>query len=167
MATVEEPRDWITNFHDVYMNANLMRTRMMAEPLEAKPEDSELALIQQRFRLERIWHCFLYVTIEAWKAAADDQRQLFLSSAEPEDIQQVDRLLRAGDDLGYLDHLRSIRDYMCHRDKREYWDSGRIAVVVPGMFQWALKLDRAISSMVLSALRTLQSHESQSPSPSQ
>ncbi len=48
---------------------------------------------------------------------------------------------------------------MCHRDKRDYWDDGRIAVAEPGMFQWALALDRAFSKMMLTAVPRLQSEE--------
>ena len=158
MATAEEPREWIANFHDVYLNANLMRTRMMKEPIEADPEHPAAITIQPRFRLERMWHCFLYVTIEAWRSANYDQRQMVRDVSGPE-LELVDKLLCLGDDSGHLAHLRSTRDYMCHRDKREYWDSGRIAVATPGMFQWALTLDRAFSSMMLTAVRALQHQE--------
>lgn len=159
MATREEPREWVLNLHDAYMNANLVRNKMQEEPVERDPESPELASITPRFRLERMWHTFLYVVVEAWRAATGDQRSL-VQGVVPDDVEQVERLLRAGDDLGCVDHLRSTRDYMCHRDRREYWDSGRIAVAMPGMFQWALALDRAFAAMTLKALQELQSNES-------
>ena len=159
MATPEEPREWVSNLHDAYMNANLVRDKMQAEPVERDPDAPELAFITPRFRLERMWHTFLYVVVEAWRSATSDQKSL-VQAVVPDEFEQVERLLRAGDDLGCLEHLRSTRDYMCHRDRREYWDRGRMAVAVPGMFHWALALDRAFAAMTLKALQGLQSSES-------
>lgn len=159
MATTEEPREWLLNLQDAYMNANLVRNKMQAEPVERDPDVPESALVTPRFRFERMWHTFLYVVVEAWRSATGAQRSL-VQGVVPDDVEQVERLLRAGDDLGCLDHLRSTRDYMCHRDRREYWDSGRIAVATPGMFRWALALDRSFAAVTLNALTGLQSSES-------
>lgn len=131
---------------------------MMKEPLDPDREDPASALVQERFRLERMWHCFLYVTVEAWRSATEEQKQILRGVAASE-VRLVEDLLHLGDASGHMDRLRSTRDYMCHRDKREYWDAGRVAVVEPGMFHWALDLDRALSAMTLAALGRLQTAE--------
>ena len=47
-------------------------------------------LIAPRFRFERLWHTFLYVVVEAWRPATDDQRKL-VRGVVPDDVERVDR----------------------------------------------------------------------------
>ena len=154
MATSEFPRLWLSNFHDVYMNSNLLRELMRKEPIPPRTERPEAMLIHRRFRFERLWQCFLFVCVEAWESATEEQRSYVRALAENE-IDQVESLISIGKQAGKIEHLRSVRNYMCHRDKREYWDDGRLAVVHPGMLEWTSALDSAFSSMILTALKQL------------
>ena len=154
MATDEFPRLWLSNFHDVYMNSDLLHELMRKEPLPPRTEPPELMLIHRRFRFERLWQCFLFVCIEAWESSTEEQRSFVRKLAES-DFDQVQDLISIGKQEGKIEHLRAVRNYMCHRDKREYWDDGRVAVVHPGMLEWTSALDGAFSSMILAALKNL------------
>ena len=52
---------------------------------------------------------------------------------------------------GDLAKMRDVRNYMCHRDKREYWNQGRLAVV--NMMQTNQELHDLFGNTLLHALR--------------
>lgn len=151
MATEDAPPMWIANLHDAYMTANLMRTLMLREPIE---QDAESFMVSPRGRLERAWYRDLYVTVEAWLAGTEGQQSAVRKAARDE-VAQLESLIEQGRSNGSLDRLRDVRDYMCHRDRREYWDKGRSAVAGEGMLGWATELDSAFEQTTLAALRSV------------
>ena len=112
------------NLHDVFMNASLCRSKMLHAPLPGStPEEFTLS---DRGRFERMWITSLFVLVEAWRASAMASGKAYIRSITP--IDQIDKLIEQGKTDGSLTKMRNVRDYMCHRDKREYWDAGRTDV---------------------------------------
>lgn len=143
--TVVDFDEWLSNVHDVFMNAQLMRTLMDNEPVV---EGAEEFMISRRGRLERAAMRDLYVLIEAFKETPPryigELRRLV-----PEEVQQVMSLLEDHDRVAAL---REVRDYMSHRDVRRYFDIGRLAVAVVGPV-WYRTVESAFAKMLLLALR--------------
>ena len=63
---------------------------------------------------------------------AAERHQRFRSWG-PEPYDALVALLRRRDAQEVVHHLHVTRDYMSHRDRREYWDDGRIAPVRAGL----------------------------------
>lgn len=137
--------EWLSNVHDVFMNAQLMRTLMDEEPVV---QGAEAFMTSRRGRLERAAMRDLYVLIEAYEAAPpqylDELRRL-----GPEEFGAVGSLL---EDRERVAALRHVRDYMSHRDARRYFDIGRLAVAVVGP-AWYRTVESAFARMLLDALR--------------
>ncbi|MBN1362339.1 MAG: hypothetical protein JW993_17220 [Sedimentisphaerales bacterium] len=113
------------NLHDVFLNATVCRSNMLKAPIV---EDVEAFLASDRGRLERVWVMFLYVLIEAWRSRAMRATKSYMVARAPDFVQNIDRLIAEGEKNGNIERMRSIRDYMCHRDRRRYWDAGRVDV---------------------------------------
>jgi hypothetical protein len=150
--------EWLSNVHDVFMNAQLMRTLMDDEPVVAGAEEF---MISRRGRLERAAMRDLYVLIEAFRASPpryiDQMRRLV-----PDDLQAVMSVL---EDEKRVDSLRQVRDYMCHRDVRRYYDVGRLAVAFVGP-AWYRNVESAFAKMLLLAMRAARAErEAGRPSP--
>lgn len=143
--TVVDFDEWLSNVHDVFMNAQLMRTLMDNEPVV---DGAEEFMTSRRGRLERAAMRDLYVLIEALRAAppryVEELRRLV-----PEELPVVMSLL---EDQDRVDALRQVRDYMSHRDVRRYLDIGRLGVAVVGPV-WYRTIESAFSRMLLLALR--------------
>jgi hypothetical protein len=137
--------EWLSNVHDVFMNAQLMRTLMDEEPVIADPEEF---MVSRRGRLERAAMRDLYVLVEAFEVAPlpylEELRRLV-----PEEVEAVGKAL---EDRKRVDALRQVRDYMSHRDVRQYFDVGRLAVAVVGPV-WYRTVESAFAKMLLQALR--------------
>jgi hypothetical protein len=150
--------EWLSNIHDVFMNAQLMRTLMDSEPVA---EGVEEFMTSRRGRLERAAMRDLYVLVEAFRASPpryiEELRRLM-----PEDLQAVVSLLQ---DQKRVDALRHVRDYMSHRDVRRYYDIGRLGVAVVGPV-WHRNVESAFAKMLLLALRAARAErEAGRPSP--
>jgi hypothetical protein len=50
--------------------------------------------------------------------------------------------------------MREVRHYMAHRDKREYWDAGRTALV--GLMAFHNRLHEAFSEVFLSSIAEMR-----------
>ena len=122
MTTSEAAGMWLGNLHDCYLTASLMRTSMEQAPLVG-PDAFDFTL-SDRGRFERCWHRDLYVLVEAWKARSAEMHEKYRAWAPPEFDVLVD-LLSSPEVVAAMPHLRATRDYMSHRDRREYWDVGR------------------------------------------
>ncbi|MBA7514789.1 hypothetical protein ES705_06824 [subsurface metagenome] len=114
------------NLHDVFMNASLCYSHMNKYPVK---DDAEEFIISRRGRFERLWITFLFVLIEAWQSKSMSSTRDYIASFVSEDVAEVERLIQKAEEDSSLTKIRAVRDYMCHRDRREYWDEGRIAVV--------------------------------------
>lgn len=137
--------EWLGNIHDVFMNAQLMRTLMDDEPVV---QGAEEFMVSRRGRLERAAMRDLYVLIEAFHKSPpeylDELRRL-----TPRDLEVVTLLLG---DSERVAALRQVRDYMSHRDVRRYYDIGRLAVTVVGP-KWYRDVESAFARMILRAMR--------------
>ncbi|WP_167882509.1 hypothetical protein [Leptospira meyeri] len=116
-------KDNYLNLHDVFLNASLQRSMMIKSPIV--PND--INLITDHFRFERTWLMFLYVLYEAWEAPMNKSFRLHLyNTLKLTDLQITLSDLRKKKKVL---KLKNLRDYMAHRDKREYWDIGRTDIL--------------------------------------
>jgi len=136
----------IANLHDVFLNASLLRKMMHEAPVET---DVFVFIISARARFERVWAAFLYVLIECWRS--DSMRPVIEHIGKVTELSQLNSVLQEGDLTGAIERLREVRHYMCHRDRREYWDEGRMGVV--GQLEYNERLHTAFSVVLLEALR--------------
>lgn len=146
MGNASENAMAFMNLHDVFLNATLCRSRMMRSPIS---KGSEEFTMSDRGRLERMWVTFLYVLIEAWRSPIGGMAKSYMGSKT--DLNAVEELISKGENDGSISKMRNVRDYMCHRDKREYWDAGRIDVA--GQLTYHEALHRAFSDVFLEAFK--------------
>lgn len=157
-AVVVDFDEWLSNVHDVFMNAQLMRTLMDNEPVI---DGAEEFMVSRRGRLERAAMRDLYVLIEAFKASPNAYLEE-LHRIVPAELRAVRALLL---DQDRLTALRQIRDYMSHRDVRRYYDTGRIAVAQVGT-DWYSDVESAFAEMLFRALQVAQADRAAgNPSP--
>jgi len=64
---------------------------------------------------------------------------------------RVEEILAEGEASGAIKSLRAVRDYMCHRDRREYWNAGRMAPA--GNLEFNMRLHDEFSRVLLAAMR--------------
>lgn len=95
----------------------------MHSPVQGGAEEFTMS---DRGRFERMWITFLYVLIEAWRSPIGSMAKCYMESKT--DISEIDDIISKGNKDGSIKKMRNVRDYMSHRDKREYWDTGRIDV---------------------------------------
>ena len=140
------------NLHDVFMNASLCMSKMLKAPLTGNTPEEFTA--SDRGRFERMWITSLYVLVEAWRAEAMSPGKVYIESITP--IDQIDSLIEQAKNDDSLTKMRKVRDYMCHRDKREYWDPGRTDVAGQLLFHKALH--NAFSQVFLSVRNDYKNH---------
>jgi cytidylate kinase len=137
------------NLHDVFMSASLQRKFMDLSPVATDPVDFS---ISDRGRFERAWVTFLYVLVESWRSGKMEPVRRYIAHRTP--IDRIEALLRRADADGSLKRMRDLRDYMVHRDRREYWDEGRWAPI--GQLAFHEELHSAFSEMFLAVFRSLR-----------
>ena len=130
------------NLHDVFLNASLCRSKMMHAPIAKGAGEFTLS---DRGRFERMWVTFLYVLIEAWRSSIGAMAKSYIGSKT--DLSEVEEIISKGKNDGSISKMRNVRDYMCHRDKREYWDAGRIDVA--GQLEYHESLHRKFGEAFL------------------
>ena len=123
MGNPSEDAKAFMNLHDVFLNASLCRSKMMQSPVKNSAEEFTMS---DRGRFERMWITFLYVLIEAWLSPIGAMAKSYMGSKT--DLSEVDDIISKGKEDGCISKMRNVRDYMSHRDKRDYWDAGRIDV---------------------------------------
>lgn len=136
----------LMNLHDVFLNASLQRRCMESAPLVEDVRDFHFS---DRARFERVWITFLYVLVEAWRSRQMEPVRKHLSKIL--NCAELDSMISQLDSKSDLAKMRDVRNYMCHRDKREYWDQGRVAVV--NMLHKHQELHDLFGKMLLQALR--------------
>jgi hypothetical protein len=147
----KEIKSGLLNLHDAFLNAALMEREKWAAPLDSDPEKFH---ISDHGRFERMWVTFLYVLVESWNSS-----QMTAVRAHVESIVSTSELtsvLDAGRVDGSLAKMRDTRHYMCHRDQREYWDDGRLAVC--GQLEYHVKLHAAFSRVLLTAVKAASTY---------
>src|SRR5437870_4126849 len=120
-------REGIANLHDVFLNASVLRDRMLASPVEYDPQNLFFHLVTDRFRLERLWMMELYVLVEAWRSRLMAPVRARLASAI--DLSELESVLEQCTRDNTILGMRQVRDYMVHRDRKRYWDLGRTAQI--------------------------------------
>lgn len=140
------------NLHDVFLNASLMKNNMDSAPIDFAIERSaEIFLSSDRGRFERIWVAFLYVLIEAWDS--ENMKTVRDYVASKISIDALTRLIKQGRKDGSLRKMENTRHYIAHRDRRDYWDTGRLAVL--GQLEYHVKLHNAFSKILLVAMKEM------------
>jgi len=136
------------NLHDIFLNATLCHSNMLHAPII---KDAQAFTASDRGRFERMWITFLYVLIEAWSSPLMTGARSIISSSAS--VSKIDHLIREGKADGRLSKMRNVRDYTCHRDRREYWDAGRTDVA--GQLDYHNKLYHAFSEAFLDTFEKL------------
>jgi hypothetical protein len=142
----------LMNLHDAFLNASLLKDRMDKSPLI---NDVNIFDVTDRARFERMWVASLSVLIEAWNSSKMRRVREYVTSKVR--IDELTTLLRQGRKDGSLNRMRETRHYMFHRDKRKYWDDGRLGVC--GQLEFHLKVHRAFSRILLIAFSELEKEE--------
>lgn len=153
-----DTKEWLLNLHDVYLNASAQHEAMRKSPVVP---DIDEGIASDRFRYERAWIMFLYVLVEAWRA--DGASSLRQTAGTAKAFPALEATLCEGDSCGLIKGMRNTRDYMCHRDRREYWDAGRVAPF--GNLEFHTRLHMAFGNLLLELLGAAASTTAQSRSP--
>ncbi len=139
----------LTNLHDAFLNASLTRNRMLKEPLDSDPTTFHMS---DRARFERLWIALLAVLVEAWRSPQTRPVVDYIAS-----VANVDNLVLTLDQMrstGQQGKMVQCRHYMFHRDRREYWDEGRVAPA--GNLEVYTKLHQSFGTVLLVALRAMK-----------
>jgi hypothetical protein len=134
----------VGNLHDVFLNASLIKKYMDDLPIE-----TEQFFDSDRGRFERIWVAFLYVLIEAWEANKEIRDYI----ATKVDLDELSALIKEGKKDGSIKKMQNTRHYIAHRDKRGYWDAGRLSVL--GQLKYHIKLHNTFSKILLIAMKEM------------
>jgi hypothetical protein len=154
LGTPRRLRDDVVNIHDAFLNTSLQRSRMLRSSMEGVDSPQDF-FMSDRGRFERTYIAFLAVLIEAWCSPAAQTVRDTIASRVP--TQPVDQLLARERRFGVLDRIRSIRGYMFHRDERQYWDVGRVAVAQ--LHRAHEEIYSAFSAMFLAFFRSASAGE--------
>ena len=136
------------NLHDVFLNVSLIKKHMDKSPVVKGADEF---LMSDRGRFERMWVAFLYVLTESWESS--DMKRVREYVASKVSIDDLAALIQQGRKDGSLDKMRETWHYIAHRDKREYWDTGRLSVL--GQLQYHIKLHETFSHILLVAMREM------------
>lgn len=141
--------DWVRNLHDVYLNVEAAWLASVHVPPSEVEEQLEAVGGSRRQRLARFLARDMWVLWEAW-----DRRPQYHPAFEaraPIVFANLRELEEEGRSRGWFKRVRSIRDYMNHRDKRDYDDAGREELPEEAI-QWLDQLRRAFSGLLLAAM---------------
>ena len=142
-----EIRLGLLNLHDAFLNADIAHREKWRTPVD---EDPERFHYSDHARFERMWVMFLYVLVEAWQSTRMAPIRAYVDTVTA--TGELNRLLQLGETDGSVAKMRDARNYMCHRDRREYWDDGRLAVC--GQLDYHMKLYAAFSQVLLAAMKS-------------
>lgn len=140
----------VANLHDVFMNASVVKRAMDVSPIPAHAEQFHFS---DRGRLERLWIALLQVLIEAWHSKQLREAREHIMSAT--DASALVQLLREAGGSEHRQRLQENRGYMFHRDKRKYWDAGRMGPV--GHLEFHTRLHLEFSRVLLAGLQSVTS----------
>jgi len=144
----ETVRMGVLNVHDAFLQASLVKKYMENSSVVADPMEF---FVSDRGRFERLWVALLYVLVEAWCSDQMVRVREFCRSIIS--LDELDSLLERGQKEGLLSKMRETRHYVCHRDRRKYWDDGRTGPV--GSLDYNSKLHDAFSRVLLATIRAV------------
>lgn len=139
----------VWNLHDAFLNASLVQKLMLNSPMDQEPKTGH---ISDRFRLERLWVGLLVVLVEAWGSHQIQEARNFLDGVASTD--RLVTLVRQARNDEARRALSATRHYMFHRDKRNYWDEGRIACWGPVNFH--TQLHEEFGKVILAGIKALK-----------
>jgi hypothetical protein len=142
-------RHSLVNLIDAFFNARLQKELMDRAPLT---DDLTHFLCSDRMRLERAWLTFLHVLVESWQSPQMKPVADWLATAVPNEYQSLLHALHAAGKDGTLEKIHAVRDYMCHRDRRVFWDAGRKAVF--GTHETAIRFHDAFDQLLRGAVQS-------------
>jgi hypothetical protein len=134
------------NLYDTFMNTSLVRRLMLSMPLDPNLEVFD---VTNRGRLERLWCALLVVLVECWHSERMLPTIRYIMSVT--DTSKLVALLRRSRSDGTTNLLIECRHYMFHRDRRGYWDKGRLCPL--GRLEANDQLHMAFSDVLLVAAR--------------
>lgn len=139
------------NLHDVFLNASLQRSCMLKAPVEMGSNPGGFSR-SNRGRFERTYVAFLHVLVEAWLSSQMRQTRDLIATLAP--LNNVAATLKHARRSRKLNSMKDVRDYMFHRDEREYWDAGRVATI--GQASTREAIYESFSDMFLAAMAALR-----------
>ena len=145
-ASVSNITMGLANLHDAFLQASLQRKYMEQSPVIREPT---AFMVSDRGRFERVWVALLYVLVESWQSKQMRPIREYVGTVTS--VAELERVLLEGKRGGFLARMRETRHYVCHRDKREYWDQGRFGVA--GGLKYHIKLHDAFSKVLLAAMK--------------
>lgn len=141
--------EWVKNLYDVYLNVEAAWLASLHIP----PSDVEARLEEmggsRRQRLARFLARDTWVLWEAWERRP--QYHDAFAERAPTQVARLRELEASGKAHGWFKRVRSIRDYMNHRDKRDYLDPGRDELPDDAI-AWMDGLRRTFSELFLAAM---------------
>lgn len=141
--------DWVRNLHDVYLNVESAWLASLHVPPSDVERDLEAIGGSRRQRLARFLARDMWVLWEAWERRP--QYHDAFSERAPKQVARLGELEASGRAHGWFKRLRNIRDYMNHRDKRDYLDPGREELPEDAI-AWMDGLRRTFSELLLAAM---------------
>lgn len=141
--------DWVRNLHDVYLNVETAWLASLHVPPSGVEQDLEDLGASRRQRLARFLARDMWVLWEAWNRRPQ-YHDAFRARA-PEQFAHLRELEATGKEQGWFGQVRNIRDYMNHRDTREYLDPGR-EDLTDAVVAWMHDLRRTFSELLLAAM---------------
>jgi hypothetical protein len=133
----------------VYLNVETAWLASLHVPPSYVEQELEDVGGSRRQRLARFLARDMWVLWEAW-----DRRPQYhdaFSERAPSQVAQLRELEALGKALGWFKRVRNIRDYMNHRDRREYLDPGREELPDEAI-AWLNDLRRTFSELLLAAM---------------
>lgn len=141
--------EWVRNLHDVYLNVEAAWLASLHIPPSDVEHELEDVGGSRRQRLARFLARDMWVLWEAW-----DRRPQYheaFAACAPSQVARLRELEAVGKDHGWFKRVRNIRDYMNHRDQREYMDPGR-GELPEDAIAWMDALRKTFSELLLAAM---------------
>jgi len=141
--------EWIRNLHDVYLNVQAAWLASLLVPPSDVEHELEDIGGSHRQRFARFLARDMWVLWEAW-----DRRSQYHAAFEeraPAQVARLRELEAEGKERGWFMRVRNIRDYMNHRDQRDYLDPGREELPDEAI-AWMDGLRSTFSELLLAAM---------------
>jgi hypothetical protein len=141
----------VVNLQDAYLNVSIVRRKMDECPVTRR--GGEDFMVSDRGRLERLWVALLAVLIEAWQANSTARARTFLRGVSSAETGKLDAVLRELRKEPHRKRIHDARGYMFHRDKRKYWDDGRMGPI--GYLNLHTRVQNAFSRIILAGMHVI------------
>jgi hypothetical protein len=141
--------EWVRNLHDVFLNVEAAWLASLFVPPSEVEQELEDVGGSRRQRLARFLARDMWVLWEAWERRPHYHDAL--AERAPAAVSRLRELEAMGRSRGWFKRVREIRDYMNHRDKRDYIDPGR-GELPEDTIRWMEALRHTFSELLLAAM---------------